>query len=448
MEWWESGDIREGVPFAVDATGVWRDVDEVPRGKSCGCFCGDCHGPLIARHGEVRAHHFAHDDRRDCRHALEAALYGMAMSLLGAPGAMLATPACGERRQLAIDAGAALCDLADLPSEEFVVPADTLSLAGATFRSPSIAESTPTQPEIFLPQRGVAIHLLSFQKSFRQLTSLPDVAVLGVNLGAYARLLWQVCDERKDQRIKDASQARDLMREWLAEDFSGRGWLYHPEVEKEKQRLRAWIAAERAKFAPRVVPDDTDESYSDLEEPNPVWLVPPKEGHPDPGAFGWIATGSGLVPGTPEFMKTIRSDVRVGDSRAAELGLFWHTRRSSWFFVGLADAQVPSSVWGLLDPLSDWEPVLRTDRENLHRVRTRPTTSDPSRNAQGLVTPFTSAPVALAPSPPIPDEILLRNVGTCYCGAPLNEVRFAKGFFEGRRAWICSNNSHHPMKMV
>jgi len=450
MEWWESGDIREGVPFAVDASGVWRDVDEVPRGKSCGCFCGDCHGSLIARHGKVRAHHFAHDDRRDCRHALEAALFGMAMSLLGAPGATLATPACGERRQLAIDSGAAPCDLAGLPPGEFVVPADTLALTGATFRSLLIAESTPAQPEIYLPQQRIAIHLLSFQKTFRQLVAPPDVAVLGINLRTYARLWWQVCDSQKEMRMKAVAQARGLMREWLGEDFSGRGWFQHPEVENEKLRLIVWVAAERAKYKLPVVSDNADESDSDWEEPNSVWLVPPKERHPDPGAFGWIATGSGLVPGRPEFMKTILPDVRASfsDSRATELGLYWHAQRHGWFFVGSADAQVPSRVWPLLDPLSAWEPVLRSDRENLHRLRTRPTTSDPPKYAQGPVALFASMPVAPAPSPPIQDEILQRNVGTCYCGALLDEVRFARGFFEGRRAWICSRNSHHPMKMV
>ena len=70
---WEN----DGVPFSVDDNGKFRDVADVKRGLRCGCFCADCKGPLVAKKGEVRVHHFAHHDRRDCRHALEASLFGM-----------------------------------------------------------------------------------------------------------------------------------------------------------------------------------------------------------------------------------------------------------------------------------------------------------------------------------------------------------------------------------
>src|SRR5207247_36810 len=64
--------------------------------------CPDCRGPVIARHGEVRVHHFAHDDRRQCRHALEASLFGMAVQLLTSPMAVLRLPS-PEHSELAPD---------------------------------------------------------------------------------------------------------------------------------------------------------------------------------------------------------------------------------------------------------------------------------------------------------------------------------------------------------
>lgn len=42
------------------ATGRLVQVDDVPRGLQCGCVCPYCHEQLLARHGEVNEHGFAH----------------------------------------------------------------------------------------------------------------------------------------------------------------------------------------------------------------------------------------------------------------------------------------------------------------------------------------------------------------------------------------------------
>ena len=46
--------------WAEDAGGKMVHVDSVDNGLGCGCFCPCCHEPLQARHGDVRAHGFAH----------------------------------------------------------------------------------------------------------------------------------------------------------------------------------------------------------------------------------------------------------------------------------------------------------------------------------------------------------------------------------------------------
>ncbi|MBO9471664.1 hypothetical protein J7355_16360 [Endozoicomonas sp. G2_2] len=43
-----------------------RHVEEVSRGLACGCRCTDCKRPLIARKGEVRVEHFAHQAGANC----------------------------------------------------------------------------------------------------------------------------------------------------------------------------------------------------------------------------------------------------------------------------------------------------------------------------------------------------------------------------------------------
>lgn len=49
------------LPFGRRVTdGALVDVEEVERGERCGCVCPACGLPLVARHGEVNAWHFAH----------------------------------------------------------------------------------------------------------------------------------------------------------------------------------------------------------------------------------------------------------------------------------------------------------------------------------------------------------------------------------------------------
>lgn len=53
----------------IDAGGEMRFVGDVPRGAACGCRCVSCGAPLVARRGEVRHWHFAHEasqERPDC----------------------------------------------------------------------------------------------------------------------------------------------------------------------------------------------------------------------------------------------------------------------------------------------------------------------------------------------------------------------------------------------
>ena len=46
--------------WAENAEGKMVHVDDVPRGLNCGCTCPNCHETLLARHGEVNEHGFAH----------------------------------------------------------------------------------------------------------------------------------------------------------------------------------------------------------------------------------------------------------------------------------------------------------------------------------------------------------------------------------------------------
>ena len=64
--------------YAVDSNGKLVHVDDVPKGKACGCFCPNCKGRLLARQGEKRKHHFSHLSGTECEHAYESMLHLLA----------------------------------------------------------------------------------------------------------------------------------------------------------------------------------------------------------------------------------------------------------------------------------------------------------------------------------------------------------------------------------
>lgn len=72
------------IPFGFKK-GRLVEVDDVPSGLRCGCVCPGCQGDLIARKGEVNAHHFAHAHAKDsdlCEYGTETAIHLMAKQIL------------------------------------------------------------------------------------------------------------------------------------------------------------------------------------------------------------------------------------------------------------------------------------------------------------------------------------------------------------------------------
>ena len=78
--------------YALDGNGVLVHVDNVPKGKACGCFCPSCGKPLYARKGVVRAHHFSHAYDHNCKGAYETVLHLLAKEILQEAGQIMLPP--------------------------------------------------------------------------------------------------------------------------------------------------------------------------------------------------------------------------------------------------------------------------------------------------------------------------------------------------------------------
>lgn len=72
--------------FAQDEQGNLIHIDAAKRGKACNCRCLACDDKLIARHGDIKAHSFAHVSGTECRYAIDAMLNRLAQELIAAHG--------------------------------------------------------------------------------------------------------------------------------------------------------------------------------------------------------------------------------------------------------------------------------------------------------------------------------------------------------------------------
>jgi competence CoiA-like predicted nuclease len=77
---------EQGGAFVAEAAdGRLLHIDEVPSGLACNCGCPGCGRRMVAKKGDVQAHHFAHhaqQDGRACVSAGETALHKLAKKIL------------------------------------------------------------------------------------------------------------------------------------------------------------------------------------------------------------------------------------------------------------------------------------------------------------------------------------------------------------------------------
>lgn len=91
------------LPFGVAPDGRLVAVDAVPRGLGCRCRCPKCNRRLIARHGDVLVHHFAHEADAGCKGAFESMVHRLAKQVIADVGEIVVPPLIarhGDRTQL------------------------------------------------------------------------------------------------------------------------------------------------------------------------------------------------------------------------------------------------------------------------------------------------------------------------------------------------------------
>ncbi|MGE3319853.1 MAG: hypothetical protein AB7I18_11220 [Candidatus Berkiella sp.] len=70
------------LPFGINQNGTLVHINDVERGKKCGCICPGCKAPLKAAKGSKIQHHFKHDGIDECKGGLESAIHMAAKKII------------------------------------------------------------------------------------------------------------------------------------------------------------------------------------------------------------------------------------------------------------------------------------------------------------------------------------------------------------------------------
>jgi len=392
----------------------------------------------------------------------------MAISLLSEPGMALATPPVGNREKLAreIDARFTPAQAQKFFASEWIIPARMIAIDQVTVSASEVECSIPGAADVQIGCPSMDLHLLSFRKSLAKVKegiSPRGVPILALDLRAYAKMWWDTCDAKKEDRLKQAGQARQLMKWWLSEQQTGRGWLFHPELETKKAELIIWANKQTAKRREEELKRLKDEAERSAElererqeaiarmreqEARSPWRIP--ELNPQTAAViqasPYLATSAGALTKAPDVIVTLNPEVQqiITKFLAADLGLFWHETKKVWAFVGTAPGVVPPAIRRYLRLPLLWEIITPDQREKLRGMRSAdfPVPLDFAGKKTSKLSRHPNHP----PASDSPDTVIRESVGKCMrCGAPTTEVVFGSGMFCGKKGVICSNEPRHPM---
>ncbi|MCK1443160.1 hypothetical protein IVB43_12265 [Bradyrhizobium sp. 48] len=182
-------------------------IDDVPSGLACNCSCPGCGRPMVAKKGNVQAHHFAHraqQDGRSCASAGETALHKFAKKILD------------ERLEIALPAMLVV----EYGDRESVVQAETRAFDRAILE----AKAGQIVPDVMLLLRDRRL-IVEFKVTHS-------------------------CDEEKLARIQmmdvgaieiDLSQYRDHPLNEIGDEIlynAPRIWLHNPRARLARERLK------------------------------------------------------------------------------------------------------------------------------------------------------------------------------------------------------------------
>lgn len=262
------------IPFGLRVKdGVFVDVFDVPRGKHCGCICPSCKTPLIARQGDIKEWHFAHDTRSTYARTEKVCKFSFYVSVR-----MMARQVISEKIELV------------LPRYEDAI-SEIHKSSGRRVSIPFVVANQQrillTQVEIEKTFAGVPVDIVGKVKSYRfviffshpsrnvprSLYSPGDqkCGIIGISLEPLARLF-------STSKGKEKSY-KDILQEYLTNHIESKTWLYHPryascenEAKQEFEKRISQLERKTAQNTDSKIEHDEKEIYP-LKNDDPLWKI-------------------------------------------------------------------------------------------------------------------------------------------------------------------------------
>jgi len=222
------------IPFGLHLpTSSIKDVGSVVKGMKCDCICPSCKTPLIARQGEVREWHFAHQSRADQKKTEEPCQYSFAVSLrlmlkqLFEGGAQLLLPIYRKT----------FCCPIPGTDEQFRKSVEVRAEQSVFF----------DKVEVEVERGGVVIDLVLTKGNMELLVYVtyqgryfPEELVNSTQKAALiefdAMTVMHMFEET------EAGLYEDTLKEFLALCTVGKAWKYHPREKTINEQIQSYVA--------------------------------------------------------------------------------------------------------------------------------------------------------------------------------------------------------------
>ena len=203
--------------YGLSAENKILHISEVLSGKSCNCICPACNTPLIAKKGNTKIHHFAHQTTETCEYGFETSLH--------------------------------------MAAKEILSNAKTMSLPKATFNFKGMRRQ-----KIISNERNINIDYVELERKTGNV--IPDIIIYSGNKKFFVEIfVTHKIDKEKREKIKElnvstleinlSKERETLSIEDLKESLLGNNknkyWAYHSGVEAYGKALYS-VAKKRRMF--------------------------------------------------------------------------------------------------------------------------------------------------------------------------------------------------------
>jgi hypothetical protein len=198
--------MGESMLFWAIQNGLPKHVSEVPNGLACGCICSGCGATLMAKHGKIKAHHFAHYNKDACNYTGETAIHLAAKEIIKSRGYIVLPPPFFERNE----------------PEKYTFDSLSLEAQYADFIPDVLAE---IDGKIYVIEIAVT-HFVDAAKKAKIAAS-----------GAFGAIEINLSHSRNISRAE--------LEKTVIESTIDKKWICHPEIEANKARQRNFAIAKK-----------------------------------------------------------------------------------------------------------------------------------------------------------------------------------------------------------